>query len=106
MGISQAFFSAPPKKNSRGKNSIIQKLKEKNSNSSKKLHFSAFLWNFFKRLEKIMNFSLPYVKKLEKLLILTKNSMKNLKLKDFSKNSSQKTQFPAFSKSKDLRKVH
>ena len=53
-----------------------------------------------------MNFSLPYVKKLEKLLILTKNSMKNLKLKDFSKNSSQKTQFPAFSKSMDLRKVH
>ena len=83
MVLNQAFFSAPPKKNSRGKNSIIQKLKEKNSNSSKKLHFSAFLWNFFKRLEKIMNFSLPYVKKTRKVAHFDQKLNEKLKTQGF-----------------------
>ena len=37
----QAFFWPPAKKNSRRINSRIQKLKEKNSNSSPKMHFTA-----------------------------------------------------------------
>ena len=68
---SRLFFSAAPKKNSRRKNSRIQKLKQKNSNSSLNRHFSAFLQ---KKIEGNYIFSLKYVPKISKLTIFITNS--------------------------------
>ena len=80
--VHQAFFRAPPKK-TQGKKLNNSETQGKSSNSSKKLHFSAFLWNFFKRLEKIMNFSLPYVKKTRKVAHFDQKLNEKLKTQGF-----------------------
>ena len=96
----------PRKKTQGEKTQEFRNSRKKTQTQAKNSTFRHFVEKILKKLEKIMNFSLPYVKKPAKVTIFTKNSRKNSKLKDFSKNSSQKTQFPAFSKSMDLRKVH
>ena len=52
--LMQAFFSAAPKKTQGEKTQEFRNSSKKNSNSSKKIHLLAFLWNFFKRSVKDM----------------------------------------------------